>query len=363
MTTIPARPGHDRRAFLSLLGAAALIGPAAAACGSGAAAAPSKIDFNQLAGQTGDPETRSLKYLGDSGEVTLEELAADLGYLQDVELDFVGDSTSGPQMIQSAATRQTDFGGAFNGAVVKLIAAGAPVTALISYYGVDKYSYNGFFTKQDSPIGAAKDLLGRKVGMNTLGAHDEAVLDIYLERNKLTRAQVGQVEPIVIPPASTEEAIRLGQLDVGVLGSFLRELAQARGGLKMLFSDYQLLGNFSAGTYVMRDDFIEKNPNTVRVFITAVAKAIEWSRTTPTAEVVDRFLSIIAKRNRNESTTAIKYWQSWGVAETGGVIAQNEIQTWIDWLVTQGTLKQGQLTAAQVYTNAFNPYAKKGGSS
>lgn len=355
MTSTAARR-PDRRAFLSLLAATAVLGPTAAACASGGS--KKTANFTALAASTGDPEVGTLKYQGSTGSVTLPELAADLGYLQDLKLDWVGNTISGPQDIQSAATKQTDFGGAFNGAVVKLAAAGAPITAVVSYYGVDKYAYNGLYVKQDSAIQAPRDLIGKKVGMNTLGAHDEAILDIYLQRAGLSTGQVKQVEPLVVPPINTEESIRLGQIDSGFLGSILRDKALARGGLRALTTDYDLLGDFSAGTYVLRDDFIQANPNTVRVFVTGVAKAIEWSRTTPVPEIVDRMSSIIAKRKRNETNAATKYFKSWGVAGTGGTIKLTEFQTWIDWLVIQGTIAQGKVTGAKVYTNAFNPYAK-----
>jgi len=358
LTTTAARP-TDRRSFLGLLAAAAVLGPTAAACASGTAGASgSPKDFAALAAHTGNPESGTIKYQGSVGAVTLPELAADLGYLQDLKLDWVGNTISGPQDIQSAATKQTAFGGAFNGAVVKLASAGAPITAVISYYGVDQYAYNAALVRKDSAIKTASDLIGKKVGMNTLGAHAEAVLDIYLERNGLTAAQIKQVEPLVVPPVNTEESVKLGQIDAGILGSILRDKALATGDVRVLFSDYELLGNFSAGTYVFRNDYIEANPNTVRVFVAGVAKAIEWSRSTPVAEVVDRFDAIIAKRKRNETNAAIKYFKSFGIAGTGGVIKSGEIQTWIDWLVTQGTLAQGKVTAAKVYTNAFNPYAK-----
>jgi len=353
-STAARRP--DRRAFLSLLAATAVLGPTAAACASGGS--KKTANFVALAASTGDPEVGSLKYQGSTGSVTLPELAADLGYLQDLKLDWVGNTISGPQDIQSAATKQTDFGGAFNGAVVKLAAAGAPITAVVSYYGVDKYAYNGIYVKQDSEIRSPRDLIGKKVGMNTLGAHDEAVLDIYLQRAGLSADQIKQVEPLVVPPINTEESIRLGQIDSGFLGSILRDKALARGGLRALTTDYELLGDFSAGTYVLRNDFIQSNPNTVRVFVTGVAKAIEWSRTTPVPEIVDRMSAIIAKRKRNETNAATKYFKSWGVAGTGGAIKPAEFQTWIDWLVKQGTVAEGKVTAAKVYTNAFNPYAK-----
>ena len=33
----------------------------------------------------------------------------------------------------------------------------------------------------------------------------------------------------------------------------------ARGGIRPLFTDHELLGNFTAGSYVFRDDFLKKN--------------------------------------------------------------------------------------------------------
>jgi ABC-type nitrate/sulfonate/bicarbonate transport system substrate-binding protein len=331
-----------RRGFLGLVGAAALT----AGCGAAAG------------GSSG--RTTKLRYQGSAGTVTLPELAADLGYLGPVTLDWVGNTISGPQDIQSAATGQTDFGGAFNGAVAKLHAAGAAITAVISYYGVDQYSYNGFYTLADSPIAGATDLFGRKIGMNTLGAHAEAVLDIYLNRNGVTGDAVQKVEPLVVPPVNTEQTLRAHQIDVGVLGGILRDKALAAGGIKPLFSDYDLLGTFSAGTYVFRDDFVRKNPDTVGAFTAGVAKAVEWARTTPRDQVVDRFTRIIKTRGRNEDTTAVKYFKSFGVAGSGGVIAEQEFTTWITWLEQQGQIPAGKVAAAAVYTNKFNPYANGG---
>ncbi len=55
------------------------------------------------------------------------ELAEDLGYLAPIRLHFVGSTVSGPQSVQAVVTGDTDFGGAFNGAIIKLVAAKAPI--------------------------------------------------------------------------------------------------------------------------------------------------------------------------------------------------------------------------------------------
>ena len=177
----------NRRRFLTLLGLSA----AAVGCGTAAGGGPS-----------GGGGTRTLRYQGWAGQVTPAELAQDLGYLEDVRLEWVGNTISGPQDIQSAATGQVDFGGAFNGAVVKLAANNAPIKAVISYYGSDRQAFNGFYVLEDSPIRAAGDLVGKKVGMNTLGGHSEALLDLHLRRAGLPRGDIGKVEPAGRPTRS-----------------------------------------------------------------------------------------------------------------------------------------------------------------
>ncbi|MGV9245203.1 ABC transporter substrate-binding protein [Streptomyces sp. NPDC003710] len=334
-----ATTASTRRQFLSLLGLSAV----AVSCGTTTTEATS-----------GQGRTKTLRYQGWAGQVTLPELAEDLGYLGDVKLKWIGNTISGPQDIQSAATGQVDFGGAFNGAVVKLAANKAPIKAVISYYGSDKYAYNGFYVLEDSPIHSARDLVGKKVGMNTLGAHSEAMLDIYLKRGGLSRSETGKVEPLVVPPVNAEQTLRQKQIDVAVLGGILRDKALATGGIRPLFTDYQLLGAFSAGTYVMTDRFLEQNPDTARVFVTGVGRAIEWARSTPHDEVVARMTDIVKKRGRNEDTAPLKYWRSFGVAERAGRITGKELQVWIDWLTERGDIKKGQVKAADLYTNEFN---------
>jgi ABC-type nitrate/sulfonate/bicarbonate transport system substrate-binding protein len=306
-------------------------------------------------------EVTTLRYQGSANSVSLPELAADLGYLGSIKLKWVGNTISGPQDIQSAATSQTDFGGAFSGAVVKLIEAGAPVTAVINYYGEDAKTFNGFYVKDNAPIHAARDLIGKKIAVNTLGAHAEAVIDTYLQKNGLTPSEIKQVQLVVLPPNNTEEALRKGQVDVGTLGGVLQDHAVATGGLRSLFSDYELFGTFNGGQYVLRDDFIRSNPTTAKAFVTGVAKAIEWERTTPRDQVIAEFAKIINGRGRNESTSNLQYWKSVGIASKGGVISDEDFTQWTGWLNSAGIVK-GSLDAARYYTNSLNGLAASAGT-
>lgn len=311
----------------------------------------------QGAAATGGAGVTELRYQGSVGQVTFAELAADLGYLSGVRLKWVGNTISGPQDIQSVATGQIDFGGAFNGAIIKLRAAKAPIKGVIGYYGSDKESFSGYYVKQDSPIRTARDLIGKKIGVNTLGAHHEAVIKEYLKRNGLTPEEIKQVELVVVPPVNTEQAVRQGTLEVGTLGGVLKDKALERGGLRPLFTDVELFGPFTAGAVVFREDFIARDPETVKKFVAGFAKAIDWAQTHPRDEVIAKFEQIIAERGRNEDAGAVKFWKSTGIAGKGGVIADSEFTTWIDWLEREGELRPGQIKPGDLYTNEFNPYA------
>ncbi|MDF0497326.1 ABC transporter substrate-binding protein [Bradyrhizobium yuanmingense] len=314
------------------------------------------LTFGLIAPAFAEPplDKTEIRYQGWAGQVTFIELADDLGYLAPLKLKWVGNTISGPQDIQTVVTGDIDIGGAFYGAILKLIAARAPIKAVVGYYGSDANTYQGYFVKDDSLIKTARDLIGKKVAVNTLGAHLEFVLREYLARNSLSASEAKQVTLVAIPPVSGEQALRQGQVEVSTLSGVLRDKARERGGIHSLFNDTDLFGNFTGGSYVLRDKFIRDNPEASRKLIEGISRAIAWAQATPPEEVRARFERIISERKRNEDATPIRYWKSTGVASKGGVISDAEIQVWIDWLEKDGLFKPGQIKASDTYTNAFN---------
>lgn len=336
------RRGLPALAALALLPAGAI---AVSGCGSTDASAG-----------TGGGETQTIRYQSSAGALSLIELADHLGYLKPLKIKSVGTTISGPQDIQSTATNQTDIGSAFNGAVVKLVQAGAPIKAVISSYGEDAKTFNGYYVKADSPIRTARDLIGKKVAMNTLGAHYEAVLQTWLRKNGLSDAEIKQVQEVVLPPVNTEQAIRAGQVEVGVIGGVLQDKALARGGLRRLFSDYDLFGTFTAGTYVLRTKFIKDNPQTAKTLVSGIAKTIDWLQTHPREEVIKTAIAVAQQHGRPDDVPVLKYWKSPGIGQKGGVIDPDDIQRWITWLQDGSQIPKGSVDVANIYTNDLNPY-------
>jgi len=311
-------------------------------------------DGSQRGNAARGPEPTKLRYMAAPGIVSPVELAEDLGYLSPLQLEFVSSTTSGPQSIQAVVTGDVDIGGAFNGAIVKLALAGAPIRAVVGSYGVDPDIWGGYYVLADSPIKKARDLLGKKVAVNTIGAHQEFALKEYLSRSGLSQDDIKQVMLVSLPPINVEQALRQGQTDVAVLTSVYRDRALERGGLRLLFSDLELFGSFTAGSYVLRTDFIARYPRAARTFVQGVGKALDWSRQTPREQVLERFRSIVSKRKRNEDGSILKYWRSYGVATPQGLIQARDFSLWTDWMVRAGELRRGQLNVDSLYTNELN---------
>ncbi|MEK3771566.1 ABC transporter substrate-binding protein [Paenibacillus sp. FSL R5-0887] len=304
-------------------------------------------------------EDQILQYQSAPGSVSFPELADDLGYLGDLKLESIGDSVGGPESIQLTATKQIDFGAAFNGAIIKSYAKNVKIKSVIGSYGSDKNTYVGAYALEGGAIKSAKDFIGKKVGVNILGAHSEFVIKDYLRQGNLTEKEIEQVTLVTVPSSSAEQILRNHQIDVVMLSGIARDRALTTGGVAEIFKDIDVFGTeFTAGDYFFTDQYIKENPNTVRQFVDGVAKAIEWARTTPREEVIKRFEEIINKRERKETTDNLKFWKSTGISEEGGVITPSEYDVWIDWLVANGELKEGQVKPEELYTNEFNPFAK-----
>ena len=152
-----------------------------------------------------DGETTTIRYQTNAGLVDLPELADALGYFEGsgIKLDRVGDVQGGPESLRAVATDQVDYGGAFNGAIAKLASTGAPITAVISYYGSDDEVNSSLLVEKGSGIDSADDLIGKKVAVNTLGANAEAVLDTYLEEEGLCQDEIERGHPGAAARAST----------------------------------------------------------------------------------------------------------------------------------------------------------------
>jgi ABC-type nitrate/sulfonate/bicarbonate transport system substrate-binding protein len=346
----------NRKKTALLILALIALATALASCGGGGSDATAKGGGDSSGG--GDEPTQ-IRYQYFPGFISPVEVAEKLGYLGKLELKSVGAVTGGPESIQAVATGQSDIGGAFPSAIIHLIAAGGKVKAVIGQFGADSKAYSGLYVPEGSSIHTAKDLIGKKIGVNTLGANSEAVIHEWLKKEGLSQEEIKEVDLVVIPPVNMEEALDQGQLDGAMLTGAVREKAERDGGVRRIFKDVEFLGSYDNTCTVLSDSFIEDHPVATKELVSGLAKAVHYMQTEPAAKVVKLGEEIAGELGRSEDDEVIKYWKSLGVPGEGGLILPREFPMWIKYLEEEGELEPGQVTPEEAYTNEFNPYNKK----
>lgn len=308
-------------------------------------------------------EADTIRYQSYTGQVDVLQLAAALGHLDGIKLEKVGDVTGGPESVQAVASNQIDISAsAFFGAIAQVVASGVPVKAVVSTYGSSDKISSALVTSPDSDITEARDLIGKKVGVNTLGANAEAVLDTWLVQEGLSQDEIDQVTLVPLPPLNLIQALDEGQIDVASVGSGQITAAESTGvELRTLVKDTDVIGSYNGGGFVMRENFLEENPDTAEKVVTGVAKAVAYIESHSREETLEVYTKWLEDNGFEDYVEAVE--QNW--AGTTGVestetaeIADDDIAIWLDWLETRGDVDPSDIEPSDVYTNDFNELAE-----
>jgi ABC-type nitrate/sulfonate/bicarbonate transport system substrate-binding protein len=337
------RPGHIPRTLATVV-AVATLAFGATACGVGASASSGGVT--------------TIRYQSSAGFVNYLELADQLGYLEKVKIKRLGDVSGGPAMLQSVATNQADIAlGPFQGAIAKVAASGVKLKAVVGYYGSDENVKTSLLVLAGSPIHGAKDLVGKKIAVNTLGANSEAVLDTWLRKEGLSNDDIAKVALVQLPSINAEAALRKGQVDGAILGFAAKEAAVKTGGLRSVFDDTDLVGPYTGGSVTFTQKFIDENPKTVRTVTTGIAKAIRYQQQHSLAKVRSVYSTWLKAHGRQSELPVVAAWKGNGLASPGGVLKSQDFELWFEWLAKDGQVDTDKLKVSDLYTNEFNPYA------
>ena len=291
-------------------------------------------------------ETTKLRFLTSHGGVSAHELASELGYFEGtgIVLENVGYSGGGPESLFALASGSVDIGSAATAAVINSIAGGNDFVAAYPSNGINCEVKSIFYVLEDSPIRTVRDIAGKTIAVNTLGAH----LD-YTVREALHAQGLPQnaARLVVVPGPQLEQVLRSGQVDVSAFGYWqttFEGVARQNGGLRAIFDDTEALGEIAGGFTVLRRDWTEQHPGAAKTFIEASAKALDFARENP--EKTREILAGVLK-SRGENPEIAKYFAGYGV-RPGGRAVERDIQFWIDVLVREGKLAEGQLKSADI---------------
>ncbi|HSV41117.1 MAG TPA: ABC transporter substrate-binding protein [Nocardioidaceae bacterium] len=319
-----------------------------AACGS------------QAGATTNDEGKVEFRYQSIAGWVDTLQLADALGYLPNIELVKEGDATGGPQMLQALVSNQVDIAiSPFFGATAQLVATGAPIKAVVSTYGSSGGISSSLVVPEDSTVKSAQDLVGKKIAVNTLGANAEAVLDTWFEEEGLTPEETDQITLVVLPPLNTEAALRQGQIDAAYLSSGFLAIAQKQGGLKEVFKDTDVIGDYNGGGAVLTERFLEEYPDAAKEIATGIAKAVQYIESHEREETLAVYSEWLETNGYGDYVEAVSAnWAgSTGVPTPDASIRDEDISLWLDWLKSRGDVDSSSIEPSDVYTNEFNEEA------
>ncbi len=294
----------------------------------------------------------TIRYLSSSAVVEPYEFANELGYFTGINISRLGSTTGGHEDIMSVATGSSDVGHSAWVSIINAKVRGAEIKAVAGPMGNSPESwYEGtpylskWIVLENSSIRSAKDLKGKKIAVHSLGAHAEYVTREYLSRNNMSKDEVQ-----LLVMSHHEEVLRQGLVDVVAPVGAQIDKMEAGGGVRVLFTDYDIIRNQTHCGM-----FIKDNPESVRQFVEASAKAADWAKDHPEEA---RELAIKIMKAKGGNPDIAKYWKGFGVREHA-LLLDSDVQFWIDELVKDGRMKDGEYEPSDFYTNEFNPYFER----
>lgn len=168
-----------------------------------------------------------------AGKLTGKDLLAESGVR--LEKISLAQSSGGTISIQSLLANNIDYASSAWPAWINAIASGGKIKAVATGMTTSRnYPGNGLVVLENSSIRSVKQLSGKKIAVNVLGASADYEIRQYLRQNGLS---IDLVEFVVVPGPQIEQVLRSGQVDVAAWtmgGGLEYEIAMSQGGLREL---------------------------------------------------------------------------------------------------------------------------------
>jgi len=276
-------------------------------------------------------------------------IAEELGFFKEqrIKIERVG-IVPWSQLIPSLVSGKIHFASGHINRVAAAVAAGAKVKAVpANTLTTEEKPHMTFVVKEESPIRAPEDILGKKVAIMAYGGCNEYTPYEYLKKNGISDPK-GKFEIVIVPAGKEEEALRKGDVEIAGTHDDPANLLD-RGGVRILFTDYDIWDDVGGqAPFFAAESFIDKNPDLVKRFVTVIGKVNKWIN-----ENQQEAIEINAKvYNVDASKVRVGYFVS------DAVIKEDTVQLWIDILNGYNDLKR-DIKASEIYTNEFNPNYQK----
>lgn len=241
--------------------------------------------------QTAEPLQKITVAYTYQPQSTLVHVAVKKGYFAEEGLDVQSlMHTYGKAALQSVVENKADFATVAETPVMFNVLKGEKIY-VIANIEINSMN-NGIVARKTAGIATPGDLKGKRVGF-TPGTTSDFFLDSFLTANGLTRKEI---QAIALKPEEMQEAIETDKVDAASVWNYpLTQIKHRLGTDGIVFHDraiYTETFNLAA-----RQDYVRKNPETVKRFLRAMIKAEEFVAQHP--EDAQTIMSIATKIDKN----------------------------------------------------------------
>jgi NitT/TauT family transport system substrate-binding protein len=201
--------------------------------------------------------------------------ATDMGFFTKAGLNIDMTSfPSGAQILTAAGGNAVDIGLSNTANLANAIAHGAPFTIIAGagLYTAARPTVE-LMVPLNSPLRAAKDLVGKTIAVTALKDLTEVGARAWLRRNGVDPNSVKFVE---LPMAQMPAGLDRGTFDAGIVAEPF--LSGVRKTLRVLGSPYDAIGSqFLIADWFSSTDYVKKNPDIIKRFVAATYETARWA--------------------------------------------------------------------------------------
>jgi sulfonate transport system substrate-binding protein len=190
-----------------------------------------------------------------------------------IDVEWVGPFPNHAPTLQAVATGSADFSfGGSSTPAAQAIASGAKLSFVS--WTVATPRTTSIIVLPKSGITSVAGLVGKTVAVNRAGVA-EFLLVAALEKYRISPDQVNVV---YMNPPDAAPAFAAGKIDAWAIWTGPLEMAEVQYGAQRIFEEgKELQQAVDFGTYLVREDYARREPDTVRAVIQAQQAEVEWA--------------------------------------------------------------------------------------
>jgi NitT/TauT family transport system substrate-binding protein len=264
---VPARHGLRAIASVALVALLCAVAPPAGA---------QQLTKIRVATLAIDVASQAL-YAKDQGFFEAEGLDADISLMN-----------SGPAIASAVAGGSIDFGASNIVTMCNAYQRGVPYV-LVAPGGAytDTQPTSKLVVMSTSPIKTARDLTGKTIAVNALNSIDSVGAQAWIDKNGGDSKSVKFVE---MPYSAMGAAVASGRVDVGSIDEPFVGDAIVTNSLRVIGLPLAAVAKrFIEGAFFSTTAYAQANPDTIRKFADAMAKAADWANANPDASAAILF--------------------------------------------------------------------------